>query len=87
MIYLWRIYYFFFRPKDFTKFLLRVQRTVKPHNYNKVPLIYYNKDGRQTEIYLTNDAYYIKEEKVKIQIHRCQETNKIVGYTIYDKVK
>lgn len=48
------------------------------------PSVFHNDEGRQWEIYLTDEPCYVGRETINVEVHRSQETDRVVGFTIHD---
>lgn len=78
----WSVVYVF-RPKavTFDAYMLRGMRTMFPWKRFK-PHVWYNEDGRQWEVYLTDESDYTEYRTLSVVCHVGMDTGDIVGFTI-----
>ncbi len=78
---------YLFRPssKDLAAYLTRGGRTRWPWRKFK-PAVLRNDDGKQWEIYLSDDMSYTDSQvMLKVLAHISMETGNIVGFTVWDE--
>jgi len=80
----WLAYAFVPQPNDFVKYIERGMRT-RPPWWKFKPYAYHNDDGRQWEVRLENEQSYTETGSISAEIHRSQETGRIVGFTVWDE--
>ena len=49
-----------------------------------IPHVFHNEEGKQTEVYLSDEAYYVKWLTPEITLFLSCDTNEIVGMEIAD---
>ena len=77
------IYFFRPSPSDFRAFTIMLIRKRWPWKKWK-PGCFYNEDGKQWEIYMVNEDYYVRAASIKADLHISIDSKKIVGLTIWD---
>lgn len=82
----WNLGYCFrLEEKDFGAFLLRSNRTRWPWKKFR-PSVWYNEDGRQWEIYFTNErSYAVLNNQLSVELHVGMETGRVTGLTIWEE--
>jgi len=71
------------RPRDLDGLIRKGIRTRKPWWTFKAHL-FHNADGRQWQIYLTDEQSYTRRGGIEADLHIGMDTGDIVGLTIWD---
>ena len=82
----WTLIYFF-RPvtKEFGNYLKMGERT-RPPWWKFKPNLWYNKDGKEWEIFFTEEQSHVEHRIIQVEARIGMETGNITGLIIYDNV-
>ena len=86
--FLWTLYYLPQRstpPRDFAAWLKRTERTWAPW-WKFKPYLYHSEEQREWHIAFANDMDYWETCTLTIEVGRSQETGRIVGMVLPDRV-
>ena len=81
----WNVVYLFRRkPADFTKFILKVHRTM-PLWRKFRPITWHNDLGRYWAIHLADSRDYVSRETITIDVGRSLDTGRITSLKVFDE--
>lgn len=81
----WRVCYAFRpTPRSFEGYLLRGMRTWWPWKKFR-PSVWHNDDGKEWEIYLTDERSHTVRRTIAVDCHIGMESGDIVGFDVWDE--